>query len=60
MSIDRYRCCWEQHSIEERTPKCPLADKASLESTLEEGRTGECPWEWQIGLSLGATFKGRT
>jgi hypothetical protein len=37
MSIGRKGYRWEQHSIEGRAPKCPLADKAVAGSTLERG-----------------------
>jgi hypothetical protein len=37
MSIGRKGCCWEQRSIEERTPKCPLADRDVVGSNIRRG-----------------------
>jgi hypothetical protein len=47
--------CWEQRSKEERTPKCPRADKAVVGSNVQK-RKGHQNVHWQIGLLLGAMF----
>jgi hypothetical protein len=55
MSLGRKGCCWEQRSKEERTLKCPLAERAVTGSNVRKGeRTPNV--QGQIRLSLGATF----
>jgi hypothetical protein len=56
MSKVRKDCHWEQHSIEEKTPKCPLADRAVVGSTVQK-RKGHRDGQGWIRLSLGATFR---
>jgi hypothetical protein len=59
MSIGRKGCCWEQHSIEERTPKCPLADWDVYGSNVQK-RGGHISVHGQKKLPLQATFNRRT
>jgi hypothetical protein len=49
-------CHWKQYSKEEKTPKCPLADRAVVGSNVQK-RKGHRNVQRQIRLSLGATFK---
>jgi hypothetical protein len=56
MSKVRKVCHWEQHSIEEKTPKCPLADRAVGGSNIQK-RNGHRDVQGWKRLSLGATFK---
>jgi hypothetical protein len=58
-SISRKGCCWEQHSIEERTPKCPLADRDVVGSNIQE-RGGHMSVHGRTKLPLKAPFKLRT
>jgi hypothetical protein len=49
-------CHWKQHSKEEKTPKCPRADRAVTGSNVQK-RKGHRNVQGQIRLSLGAMFK---
>jgi hypothetical protein len=50
-------CHWEQHSKEEKTPKCPLADRVVSWSNIQKRKQGHRDVQDWIRLSLGETFR---
>jgi hypothetical protein len=47
----------EQHSKEEKTLKCPLADRAVVGSNIQKRKGHPQNVQGGIRLSLGATFR---